>query len=230
MAVVDGAALGGQAHQREVGSTTADVDDQHQFFAFDGRLIVESGGNRFVLEGHILEANGPCHVHQGIFSFLVGQRIIVDEKHRPAEYHFFELTTSGHLGALLQLADEQPEQVLERHGRAEHAGIVLDQLGAQQALEGAHQPAFVTFQVLVQRQPTVDRAAFFDIEEDHRGQSDLVVLQRDKRFHAGAQPADSGVGRAEVDAAGTGWRCVFHVYRVPVKKRPRSVCQCGEDA
>ncbi|MNS08804.1 hypothetical protein D3C72_402710 [compost metagenome] len=107
---------------------------------------------------------------------------------------------------------------------------MLDQLGTQQALERAHQAAFVAFQVLVQRQPAVHRATFFDIEEDHRRQGDLVVLQRDQRFHAGAQPADSGVGRAEVDTAGTGRRCVFHVFRVPVKKRPRSVCQCGTES
>ncbi len=107
---------------------------------------------------------------------------------------------------------------------------MLDQFGTQQALERAHQPAFVAFQVFVQRQAAVHRAAFFHVEEDHRWQSDLVVLQRDQRFHAGTQPADGGVGCAEVDTAGTGWRCVLHVFRVPVKKRPRSVCQCGTDS
>ncbi|MNO48942.1 hypothetical protein D3C76_392840 [compost metagenome] len=107
---------------------------------------------------------------------------------------------------------------------------MLDQLGAQQALERAHQAAFVAFQVLVQRQPAVHRAAFFDVEEDHRRQGDLVVLQRDQRFHAGAQPADGGVGRAKVDTHGTGWRCVVHVFQVPVKKRPRSVCQSAPDS
>ena len=141
-----------------------------------------------------------------------------------------EFPTSGGFGAALQLADEQAEQVLERHRRAEDAGVVLDQLGAEQAFQRAHQAAFVAFQVLVQRQATVHRAALLEVEEDHRRQGDLVVFQRDHRFHAGAQPADGGVGRAEVDAAGTGWRGVFHVFRFRSKKRPRSVCQCAADS
>jgi hypothetical protein len=163
------------------------------------------------------------HIDQGVFGFLVGQRIVIDKEHRATQHHLLEFPTGGGFRAALQLADEQAEQVLERHGRAENAGVVLDQLGTEQALERAHQPAFVAFQVLVQRQTTVHRATFFEVEEDHRGQGDLVVFQRDHRVHAGAQPADSGVGRAEVDTAGTGWRGVFHVFQVPVKK---TAAQC----
>jgi len=149
LAVVQATALGRQAYQREVGSTTADIDNQHQFFALDGGLVVECRRDRFVLEGHFLEADGAGHVGQGVFGFLVGQGIVVDEKHRAAQYHFFEFTTGGRFGALFQLGDKQPQQVLERHRRAQNAGVVFDQLGAQQALERAHQAAFVAFQVLM---------------------------------------------------------------------------------
>ena len=228
--VVETTTLGRQAHQREVRGTTADVDDQHQLFFLDGRLVVECRRDRFVLERHIFETDFARHFDQRVFGFLVSQRIVVDEEHRTAQHHLLEFPTGGGFGAALELADEQPEQVLERHRRAEDAGVVLDQLGAEQAFQRAHQPAFVAFQILMQGQATVDRATFLDVEEDHRRQGDLVVFQRDHGVHAGAQPADGGVGRAEVDAAGTGWRGVFHVFRIPVKKRPRSVCQCAADS
>jgi len=219
-----------QAHQGEVGRTTADVDDQYQLFPGDGGLVVERGGNRLVLERDVLEADLARHVDQGVFRFLVGHRVIIDKEHRAAQHHFFELAARRGFGAALELADKQRQQVGERHGRAQYAGVVLDQLGTQQALERAHQAAFVVFQVFVQGQAAIHRAALLEVEEHHRRQGDLVVLQRDKRLLAGADPADGGVGRAEVDAAGTGWGWVFHVYRVPVEKRPRSVCQSSADA
>ena len=212
VAVIDATALGGQTHQGKVRGTTADVDDQHQLFAFDGGFVVEGRGDRFVLEGHILETDLARHFHQGVFGFLVGGGIVIDEEHRAAQYHLLEFPTGGGFGAAFQLADEQPQEVLERHGGAQHAGVVLDQLGAQQALQRAHQPAFVAFQVLVQRQAAVHRTAFLDIEEHHRRQGDLVVLQGDQRLLAGAQPADGGVGGTEVNAAGTGRGGVVHVF------------------
>ncbi len=230
LAVVVVTAVRGQAHQREVGRTTANVDNEHKLFFLDGGLVVEGRCNRFVLERDVLEADLARHVDQGIFRFLVGHRVVIDKEHRAAQDHFFELAAGGGFSAAFELADKQRQQVGEGHGRAEHAGVVLDQLGTQQALERAHQPAFVVFQVFVQRQSTVHRATLLEVEEHHRRQCDLVVLQRNKRLLAGADPADGGVGRAKVDAAGTGWGWVFHVYRVPVAKRPRSVCQSKADA
>ncbi|MCY1419471.1 hypothetical protein D9M71_350610 [compost metagenome] len=162
-------------------------------------------------------------MRQGIFSLLVGSLVFIDEMHRAAQHHFIEGTASVGLGALFQLADKHAQQVLERQGGAQHAGIVLDQLGAQQALERAHQAAFIAFQVLVQGQTAIHRAAFFDVEKHHRGQGDLAVLQLDQRFHARAMPADGGIGCAEVDAAGTGWGCVFHVASTFRKK---TAAQC----
>lgn len=47
LAVVHAAPLGRQAHQREVGRTAADVDNQYQLFALDGRLVVEGSGDGF---------------------------------------------------------------------------------------------------------------------------------------------------------------------------------------
>ncbi len=50
MPVVIVAPLGRQAHQGKVGGTAANVDDQHQLFFFNGRLVVEGRCDRFVLE------------------------------------------------------------------------------------------------------------------------------------------------------------------------------------
>ena len=133
--------------------------------------------SRVRLGAHL--ASGTTVMHEGFVNFNAGtlgtsmvegrisQGVVVDEKYRAAQYHFFEFTTGGRFGALFQLGDKQPQQVLERHRRAQNAGVVLDQLGAQQALERTHQTAFVAFQVLMQRQTTVHRAAFFNIEEHH---------------------------------------------------------------
>jgi len=106
---------------------------------------------------------------------------------------------------------------------------MLDQPGTQQALERAHQAAFVAFQVLVQRHAAIRGATLLDVEEHHRRQGDLVVLQRNQRLHARAQPADSGVGRAEVDATGTGWGLVIHERYVPVKKTAAQFMSAGRN-
>ena len=218
LAVGHCAALRRQANQREVRGAAADVDDQHQFFTLDAALVVEGCGEWFVLEGNVLETEFLRHGHQGVLGFLVGLGIIVDEKHRAAQHHGLELAPGDSFGALLQLADEQPEQVLERHGAAQHGGFALQQRGAQQAFQRAHEAAFVAFQVLVQGQAAVHRTAFLDVEEDHRGQGDLVVFQGDQRFGVRAPPADGGVGSAEVDAQGAGRSGREHGARVSGEK------------
>ncbi len=50
VAVSQVASFRGQAHQGEVRGAAADIDDQHQFFPADARLIVKRSGNGFVLE------------------------------------------------------------------------------------------------------------------------------------------------------------------------------------
>ncbi|VTQ31191.1 Uncharacterised protein [Pseudomonas putida] len=210
LALGDQMALGRQADQGEVRGTTADVDDQYQLFAADARLIVEGRGNRLVLERHVLEADFARHFGQGVLGLLVGSRVFVDEEHRAAQHHLVEFTASGRLSALLELADEHAQQVLERQGAAQHAGVVLDQLRAQQAFQRAHQAAFVAFQVLVQRQAAIHRAPLFDIEEHHRGQGDLAVFQGNQRLDARPMPTDCGVGGAKVDAQGAGRGYVRH--------------------
>lgn len=114
------------------------------------------------------------------------------------------MAAGGRLGTLLEGAEEQAKDLLERHGATEHGGFALQQLGAEQALERAHQPAFVAFEVFVQRLATVDRAALFEVEEHHRGQRRLITLEGDQRIGIRPPPADRGVGGAEIDAAGAG--------------------------
>ena len=223
-------ALWRQADQGEVRGTPANVDNQYQLFAADGRLVVERGGNRFVLERHVLEAELACHLGQGVLGLLVGGRVFVDEEYRAPQHDLVELAARGRLGTLFQLADEHAQQVLERQGTAQHAGVVLDQLGAQQAFQRAHQAAFVAFQVLVQCQAAIDRAPLFNVEEHHRGQGDLAIFQGDQRLDPRAVPANRGVGGAKVDAQGTGRGYVRHGKRLPEAKRPRSLCQLATES
>ncbi|MNO68542.1 hypothetical protein D3C76_593800 [compost metagenome] len=227
LAVGDVAALRRQAHQGEVRGTAADVDDQHQFLALDAALVVEGRGDRFVLERHFAEADLPGHLDQGVGSFPVGLLVVIDEEHRAAQHDGIELAPGSRLATLLQLAEEQPEQVLERQRAAQHGGFALQQAGAQQALQRAHQAAFVAFQVFVQGQAAVHRAAFLDVEEHHRRQGDPAVLQYDQRLRVRAPPADGGIGSAEVDAQGAGRSAVLHDAKGPGKKRPRSLRERG---
>lgn len=103
-----------QAHQGEVRGAAADVDDQDQFLALDAALVVEGRGDRFVLEGNLLEAELVGHLHQGVLGLAVGLRVVVDEEHRATQHHRVEGLPGGGLAARLELADEQAEQVLER--------------------------------------------------------------------------------------------------------------------
>ena len=162
-------ALMGQTHQGEVRGAAANVDDQYQLLAIQVRLVVEGRSYGLVLERHVLETELVRHGYQGVLRFLIGGRVIIDEEYRTAQYHFFEGALGLGFGAFFQLTDEEAEQVLEGQGAAQHGGFSLQQLGAQQAFQRAHQAAFIAFQILVQGQATVDRAALLGVEEDHRG-------------------------------------------------------------
>ena len=167
MAFGDHVPLGRQADQREVRGAAADVDDQHQLFLADGAFVVEGCGNGFVLERHVLEADALGHAFEGVGGFFVGLLVIVDEEHWSAQHHLLEGPLGNHFSALLKLVEKQAEDLFEGDGAAQYGGFAFQQLGAQQAFQRAHQPAFVAFQVLVQGQAAEHRVAFFVVEEQH---------------------------------------------------------------
>ena len=83
-------------------------------------------------------------------------------------------------------------------------GLAVDQAAAEQAFEGAHQAAFVAFQVFIQRGAAEAGGVFIGVEEHRRGQGGLAVFEWQQGGCARAKPADRGVGGAEVYAAGAG--------------------------
>ena len=103
-----------QAHQGKVGSTAADVGDQDQLFAVDGGFVVEGGGNGFVLERNILEADRPCDLFERILGQLIGGGIVIHKIDRTPQHHAVEATTGGAFATLLEFTDELREQGTKR--------------------------------------------------------------------------------------------------------------------
>ena len=157
---------GRQAHQRKVGSTAADVGDQHQLFAVDLRLVVEGGGNRLELEGDVLEAHGTGHVGQRVLRQLVGLRIVVDKENGTTEHGRREFAAGRLLGAAFHFANELGQQHAKWQGAATHFRLAIDETGAQQAFQRAHQTPLVTGQITGQRRAAKTDFLVFRIEED----------------------------------------------------------------
>ncbi len=128
-------ALGREAHQREVGGTAADVDDEYQLFLVDARLVIEGGRNRFELEGDVLETDIARDLFERILGQLVGGRILIDEVHRTAQHHLGERAPGGAFGALLEFTDELRKQATIGQRTAAHFRLAIDGAGTEQALQ-----------------------------------------------------------------------------------------------
>lgn len=205
-------ALRRQAHDGEVGRAAADVGDQHQLLAAQGALVVQRGADRLELEADLAKAHLARDGLECVLGLAVGGLVLIDEVHRAAEHRVVEGAPGRALGARLELADEAREQLAKPERAPIHLGLAIDQAGAEQALERAHQPPFVALQVFGERSaPVVDRV-LVGVEEHRRRQRRPAVLERDEDGRVEAQPADGGVGGAEVDAAGAG-RLVHGVAR-----------------
>lgn len=194
-------AVGRQAHQREVRRTAANVRHQHKFFTADAGLVVERGGDGLVLEGDLVEAGVARDFRQRVFGELVSLGIFVDEEHRAAQHGAAEFMAGGALGAALEFADEMRQQLAEGHGLAHDLGAVVHHRRAEQALERAHQAALVAGKIVGQRGTAVADQRVFGVKEDDGRQRNLAVFERQQGGCVRAQPADGGVGRAEIDAA-----------------------------
>ena len=200
-------ALRPQAHDGEVGSTTAYVDHQHHRFTVQALLIVERRGNRFELELHFGKARAVRGFAQRAFGQRVALGVVIDEMHRPAQHHAL-----GHLAQLLlgaggQMAQKQRNDVLVAHQIAVHHGLVLQQRAAQQALERAHQPPLLAFEVLGHGVAAVMGAQFLGMEEQGRGHGQHLAFQRNQAGRVGADTQrHRRVGGAEINAEGAGKR------------------------
>ena len=195
-----------QANDGKVGSATADVGNQHDFFAMNLRFVMIGGGNRLELKADFREADGAGNFAQRVLGLLVGRRVVVDKENRAPENGLFEGTIRRLLRPFFQGADELVQQFPEDDGLPIHLRAPVDQAAAEQALQRAHQPAFGAVQIF--RQPGAAEAdvVLFRVEKHHRGQRQLAILQRQQARCARSLPADGGVGRTEIDAASAGGR------------------------
>ena len=83
-----------------------------------------------------------------------------------------------------------------------HLGAPLDQAGSQNAFQGPHQAAFITFKIFIQRLPAKAGVILVGIEKDYGRQGGFTGLKRQKSGLSGDRNAESGVGCAKVEAAG----------------------------
>jgi hypothetical protein len=81
------------------------------------------------------------------------------------------------LGAALDLADELGQQQAERQRPARHFGLAVDQAGAKQAFERAHQAPFIPFQVIRQGGAAIADLVVIGIEKHHGRQCRFTIFQ-----------------------------------------------------
>ena len=102
---------------------------------------------------------------------------------------------------LAQLGQEGGDDLLVADLLVIDLSLLQQQRAAQQALEGAHQPAFCSCKVLRHRVATEMRAAILGVVEHGRGHRECLALKRDQaRQSAFGRVGDGGVGSAEIDA------------------------------
>jgi len=207
------AALGADAHDREVRGAAADVGDEHQFLGRDVALVVQRGGDRLVLEGDLAEAGGTRRGLQRRRSLGVALGVVVDEEHRAAEHDARQRRAGRRLRGALQMAQIADDHVHIAHRMAAaEVGRLLQQRGAEQALHRAHQAAVVALDVGGHRGTAVQPRRFcrrmFLVEtvEDRGRHRRVAGLELDQTHAVGSRQGDARVRGAEVDRSEAGCR------------------------
>ena len=99
--------------------------------------------------------------------------------HRAAQHGAGNRVAQALLGTAFELLEKQHHDVKETGGPAVDDGLLIHQLAAQQALDGAHQPALGAAQVGGQRGRAVFHMTVVGVEEQRGGQRGAFAFQRD---------------------------------------------------
>ncbi len=194
--------LRAQAHDGEVGGTAADVHHQHHGFLREALLVVQRGGNGLHLEIHFAQACGARGIGQGLLRLAVALGMVVHEMHGPAQHHALgQAAVQRGTRPVGHAAQEQADDVLVAHELVVHRRLFLQQRTAQQAFEGAHEPARLAVQVLGHGVAPEMGAVLVRMEEQRRGHAAGIALQRQQACGlAGGAPGHGGVGGTEIYA------------------------------
>ena len=201
LAVSLAAPLRRHAHDREVRGAATDVDDQHQLLARHLLLIIERRCNRLVLERDVPEALLARDLLQCGLRLGIGRVVLVDEAHRAAEHDLIDLLAEPGFDLRFQMREEEAENAGERHRLLADVGLLVDQRGAENALQRAHEAAVMAGQVALDCAAPELHAVILEIEEHRARQGAMLPLQRDQLCGGVIAEADRGVRSAEVDAA-----------------------------
>ena len=196
-----GHAAGNRPQDREIRRAAADVGHQHQLLALDARLVVERGGNRFVLEHHLTQARIVGRGGERALGLGVALSVAVDEVHRPPDHRPGRQRAAVAARAFQQVAQVSGHDigVAHRPPRRNCRGLA-DQVRTQDALDRAHQAPVAAVDIGGDRRIAEAHAAVGAIEHcgRHAGGSVLEIHQLDSRT---GDPGDRRVRRAEIDRA-----------------------------
>ena len=98
LAIQPRAAPGCHAHERKVRGAATDVGHQHELFALHAALVIQRGGDGFVLEVHLREADLARSLLQRRLGLAVALGLAVDEEHRPAQHELRDDVARARLG------------------------------------------------------------------------------------------------------------------------------------
>jgi hypothetical protein len=121
--------------------------------------------------------------------------------HRAAEYDLIDDTAEEGFRALFQLPDEGADYIGERDRGLRQPGAFVHQLGAEDALEGAHVPPLDAADVLGDGGSAAKDLAVVIAEKQDRGDGGVRILERNQQRAVLADGGDGRVRRAEINPA-----------------------------
>ena len=173
-----GSPLGRDANDREVRGAAADVDDQNEFLARRLLLVIERGCDRLVLERDVAKTLRAGDLLQRRLRLGIGGIVLVDEADGPAEHHFADLAAEMGFDPAFQIGKIEAENVGKRHRLLPNIRLLMDQRGAENALQRPHEAAVIALQVQIDRAPPKANAMIVEIEEHGARQRRMLALER----------------------------------------------------
>src|SRR5689334_7088964 len=131
----------------------------------------------------------------------VGGIVLVDEAHWAAEYDLGDVVAEMGLDPALQIGEIESENGRERHGLLADIGLLVDQRGAENALQRAHEAAVMTPEIKVDRVTPIVNGMVLEIEEHRARQRQMILLERQQMGLRMIADADGRVRGSEIDSA-----------------------------